>query len=644
MRYFQLSLLFALACTGIAFASFTHLYTLNGSILSDPNNYYAFSSPSGLLFANGTLYVADNSKNAIYLFNGTNRTKALIGSSTATVLSNPLGMEYSSGTLYIADGTEGKVKTYSGQGSSISNWNIDTVLSGPSGLAIDGNNIYIADANRKKLYAYSRQLKAYSFVAVESGGSDGLLSQPIDVEIYGGKFYISDAAKSQIYVYDSNFSFIGSIGAGKGGVVLKAPHGVDIYNDRLYVADTNAARVVVFSLDGYPLEILNASTPEGNISYPLDVAVSDGKLYVADTYNHLVKAFEINETLGDAAVLAMIESAQSSLASLKNVSSVAARLNITTQPSAGLETDLASAYDYYNKSVFSSAASLADKVDSNATSERLSLEQAIGFKLKQLLKSSQERVAPYRQYATGSLTAAIVQFDNTISVANARLASKDYSAAADSSLWASARSEELVAEIAGKAAQQEAEKKSQAETELALKLSLLSSKLDKVDASAVKYRQAANTSNSHALLLQASTKIAEGDFGQANRSLELASLEIDAYDSELSKIGAEIDAALAEIRAHDIELNATMNSGAIFKPDYGTEKTMISQSYSAVYSNPQLAVNMARQSKDAALVKSRDSQTISLAVTSTLAIIGLFCLLVAGFYLYARKDKKSEQN
>ena len=637
MRNYLSALLAVLLFSCTASASFTFLYSLNGNQSSDVDNTFYFVHPSGVLSNGGLLYIADSSKDALYVFNGTVRQKYLHPS--GTMFSGPMRMTYDFGTLYIADGSSGKIKTYTGVGGNIDEWNTATNMERASGLALDALGAYITDLSKKKVYIYSRATKAYSRVAIETGGSDGLLSAPADIELYKGKFFVSDTDKGVIYVYDSNFTFLSSIGRGKGGVTLVSPKGISVYNDRIYVADSGASRVVAFSMDGYPVDILNESTLEGNISYPEDVFVADGTLFVADTGNKLIKAFAVNETLGNDAVLAEINGAQDSIVSLRQLQSSAGKLGLTYNKLDSLDTDLLSAKEYYNNYVFTSASSIAQSVQGTANTEISSLSQIIDFRIRQRVKASQDKVAPYRAGAAGSLSSQLSQFDNKAALALAKASAKSYSDATDLTIDASNLADSIYTQATTKETADAENSQKMKVTEANMRIDIVAARLSSVEADAAAYQQTINSTNAHVMIDSAREYVIDGDFAAANHSLELASIETGSFESSLSKTTGDIKRALDSITVQEMDFNST-SSLPFLQPDLASETKTMAQAKALAYTNPTLATAMAKQAHDSAVAKLRDSNTITVTVFATISIIGVIAALAAAFFLYVTRMRK----
>ena len=644
MRYSVSAAFVLMLFCSLSFSSFNFLFMTNGTISSDSDGYYAFSQPISIYLVGDKLYVADGGRGTVYVMNASanlSRVKTISQSSEA-FLNNPMHMEYdqSSGIIYIAGGSAGNILYYSGEGSSVEKWNPGTTnIQKAAGLAFSNDSIYVADAGRGQVVALSRTTKSFANTTIHSGGSDGQLTSPQDILFHDGKVYISDAGKGLVFVYDGNFTFLYTIGRGKGGVTLVSPRGMDFDDNRLYVADASLASVIVFSLDGYPVDILNSSTMWGNLSYPEDVIVDNGILYVADTQNKLVKAFSINKTGGDPTVLAMIAAANASCNSLRSMQSVAAKLNVSFTLVSTSDAALTSAQQYYDSYAFSSASAIAQNVGSDCMSTQSALAQSVELKIKQIIQASQALVAPYRAVSTTNAS-QVVQFDNKASAASSALTSKNYAASSDLALGLPSIANTIVTGSESKAAAEEEKKQNQSTAFLTSEITVLTSKLANLQEKSNAYRQDINLSSSHDLIVLAQKSAEKGDFASANHSLELVRLEITSYETTLWASIKEIDAALASLSVAEIELNASASRSMLFAPDLSNERALMAQAMETVYSSPASALQMASRAKATAETKSRDSQALSLAIISVVVVLFFIALIAAGFFIHIMGKKK----
>lgn len=639
MRYFAAIAVFALLCAPV-FANFTYLYSLNGTNSDEVFNDYLMSNPSGLLYANGRLYVADNGKNALYVMNGSRRERMVNPTMLSDgSLSDPMRMAYYDGKVFVADGLSGKLKTYNSNTRQIEAWNTASNVKQASGVAMHGEYAYVTDMGDGRISAYSLKHKSYSSIMVESGGADGLLLQPADIEYYQGNYYVTDKAKGLVNVYDGNFTFLYAFGRGRGGITLSGPQGVEVHRDRVFVADANAHRVVEFTLDGYPVQVLDSSVNGTDFAYPRDIALDGDTLYVADTEHGKVKVFAINESTGNDSIVQLLSRANQSLASLLSVQTVAQKIGVQFNLTNGAG-DLAAAQVDYREFAFSSAASLAQKVIDTSDSQKAELSQKIELKLKQMEKAEQDKVAPYRQAKQPNLVADLARIDNVIADIEAKIASKSYGLAADAALGLPSIADKFVAD-AKKAAMSEEEKaRAGAASGMKVEIEALSAKISRLKETAARYRQETNFTNTEAMALEAKGYLEKEDYGAANRSLELALTEISSYETALAAAASEIDAALSNITMMEFAFNASAAKPSLLPADISKEREAFVQAYNTAYSNSQLAVAMARQAAESGEVKLKDAQTLSVAAAALLLLFGTAGLIGVMFFLHLRHRKR----
>lgn len=629
----------------LSFADFTYVTSFNGTTQGDYTDQFAFTQPTAVLYSNGVIYVADSGKSVINMYNATGgnytRIRGGVGarSSGDVSLSTPVRMVYDNGTLYIVDKSSNSIKVYLGSGSQIANWNTASTLDRPTGLVAGADMLYISDMGKKQVFAYSRQFKSYTKVVIDSGGSDGKLSSPQDIEFYKGKYYVSDSDKGLVFVYDSNFTYLTAIGRGLGGVTLLSPRGLALANDRLFVVDTSTSRVVEFTLDGYPVAVLDSTVADANLSYPEDISVNGNTLYVADTFNKVVKVFTIDETAGNNTVQQKIALANYSVKSLAQVKAAALRLNITPDTDT-FDSDLLQAQSDYGHFVYSSASAIAQKVIDNVPAVQANLSQKVEIAAKQLAKTAIERVAPYRTQAKGNAAALIDAFDLKLSDMNSKLSGKFYSSAVDISLSLSADADAIIDATVGNAAKAEQARKDKLAAEVNEQISIANSKINSLGEKAATYRQNVNTSTYAALLDNARKALSQEDYASANKTALSVISDVSAQYDYISQVSVGIDAALVNISISELDFNATAAKPMLVAADLAGEKKQIADARDLAYSSPALSVAMAQQAAQAATVKVKDAQSLSVAVAAVLVMSGLIILIGIVFFLHLRNRKK----
>ncbi|MCX8194759.1 MAG: hypothetical protein N3G22_01475 [Candidatus Micrarchaeota archaeon] len=653
VRYCRLLALLLVFSSSI-FAGFSYLGYFNGTNFEDTDETYLFRHPSSVLAAGGKLYVADDLTNAFYIFNSSGyynesenaspRKLFLKNSAEYVQLESPHKMTYYNGSVYIADGVSTIIRFYPGEGRAIELWNRkeSSNLKRPSAIAFDNEHAYITDMENGRLYVYSKETRTFERIAVERGPSDGFLNMPADVEIYKDKVFVLDRGKKAIYAYSRNFTFLYSIGGGEGG--LSSPRGMAIYNDFIYVADAYAKKVLVFTLEGYLADVLDSNVSGGNLSEPEDLSIYDGKLYLADPQAKKVLVYQIKEVEGKKEVLALISQANDSVKKLYSMQQLALKLNMTVEDYSYLAAHVVAAKEEYSRFAFSAAERLASKAIESANEAKLNLSQKIEVKIKQMVKAEQEKVEPYRRKnLSAGLLGQLPEFDRLAAEIKNKAESKYYSEAIGLLPSLSSMAEKYIS-----AAQKEQAAKNATDTALVSswieqRMELLNKRAGELEGKAAMFRQRINLSSAMEALLAANSSMAGGDYAGANRSLGIAELEISSYEKRLEEIVPAIEEALKNISAFKQELANYSSKSPLIRPDFSKEKKKMGDAEELAYSEPEAASKMALEAISSARIKMAEAQSLSVAVSAILVMVGLTGIIAAAFalHLYARKRRKN---
>jgi DNA-binding beta-propeller fold protein YncE len=212
-------------------------YSTSGSLLGTPfggtmTNLHAMAcAPGGTVFVaadNGLLEYADATGTSIALpAGGFSALKAPIygvGVGPATGLNSPQGLVYSNGSLYVANGGSNQVLVYSIQTSTTTlgvtgmtlTGTISADINGPSRLALDAaGHLFVANAGNNTVTAYdttngNAEITAPGAKPLISGGS---LNRPLGVAVDSkGNVYVANNGGNSISVYQPVTA--GSVSAG----------------------------------------------------------------------------------------------------------------------------------------------------------------------------------------------------------------------------------------------------------------------------------------------------------------------------------------------------------------------------------------------------------------------------------------------
>lgn len=374
-------------------STFAGSYTSGAGYSGDggPPLLAQLSSPTGMAYAGGKLYIADSANNVIRViangvistFAGTAGAAGFSGdtaAATSAELSSPSGVAVdSTGNVYIADtknnvirvvNTSGIINTfagnysmgggYSGDGGAANNGMLDA----PIGVAVDSSgNVYMTDSVNNLV----RKVSGGNFSTIIGIGSTGQsLNHPNAVAVDSkGAIYVSDTSHRVLKYANgalTTFAGTGDVGySGDNGLATKAvlnnPTGLAIDAvGNVYIADANEFRIRVVNTAGIITTIAGTghvgyvgdggSALSAYLNFPNSVCLDgSGNIYIADTENNVVRMLNIsapaitaNGVVSSASFLPQIS--PGSLASVAG-----ANLATSTPPSAAtpLPTILAEA-------------------------------------------------------------------------------------------------------------------------------------------------------------------------------------------------------------------------------------------------------------------------------------------------------------
>ncbi|VVB58526.1 NHL repeat protein [Candidatus Anstonella stagnisolia] len=634
----QLFALFALlslfACT---FATFTYVQTLDGMGPTGTAYSNNFTEPTGLDYYNGYLYVADESNKFIYvLSNNTVVTR----SGGSGLLDGPRGIRYdeASGKTYVADfrGSNVRIALSSSQFENLGKLN---EFPSPTSLVFSGDSIFVLDMHSSKISELSKSRGVTLNYWTFAGGGNDALSNPSDLALYNGRFYVADTDNNRVAVFDSNFTFLQSIGIGKGGVQLWHPKGLYVDNSLLYVSDSSNNRIAVFSLDGYPLETFSASDG-GALNNPTDLAIANGMLYVADTGNSVVKVYGITRPEGNQTVLAQISDANASVAKLQSLISVAATLGIGVQNTAAPLLESASAS--YSNFQYSDASDQARSAKQAADTQYPTLSQQVTISLRKLEANATGALAQYTESSTPeslapnrtALASKVSQVETSISIG-------DFQNAADVALQLPSLSSSFVSAAGGAVAAEQNNAASAQQQEYYSRIAAKRASLTELSAKAAANRQPLDSSQISSLLDLARSQAQSSSFADADAALEQVSTQLASLSAGLEQKISAASVAFDAINRSQAQVQKIEGEKLIFYPNTQPARTLLSQASDAAPTDPDKASSLAIEAVDSATREASNARTLSY-IAIAVGGLAIIVLLVAGivvWYLHKRRHK-----
>lgn len=620
-----------------AFATFTYVQTLDGMGPSGTTYSNNFTEPAGLDFYNGNLYVADEFTKFIYVLSG---NTVVTRSGGSGLLEGPRGIatDGASGKVYIADFRGANVRIALSS-SQFENMGKLSEFPSPASLILSNDSLFVLDMYSSKISEMSKSRGVTLNFRVLSGSGDSALSSPSDIALYNGKFYVADTNNNRIAVLDRNFSFLQSMGMGKGGVQLRRPRGIYADGNLLYVCDSSNNRIVVFSLDGYPLETFYASDG-GALKNPTDLIVANGMLYVADTGNSKVKVYRITPPGGNETVLAQISSANASVAKLHSLIAVAARLGIAAQSSAS--SLLASASSSYDNFHFSDASDQARSAKQAADSQYASLSQQVVVGLRQLENGANSALSSYPANSTpATLALNRTALASKVSQVEASISIGDFSNAASVALQLPSLASSFLFAAGGTSAADQNSALSQKQQGYYALIIAKQTSLSELSAKAAAHKQPLQASPISALLDAAKAKVDASSFAEANATLAQASAQLAELSSSLDAKIAAASVAFEAINRSQAEVQKLENEKLILYPNTQPARTLLSQAADAAPSDPERAIALASEAVDAAKREASNARTMSYLAIAVggLALIVLFVAAGVVWYLHKRRHK-----
>ena len=251
-------------------------YDATGSLLATIGST-ELSSPEGVSFAGGKLFVADAGNDRIvrYATDGTLETSwAVTGVRDVAV---------SGSVVYATDGST--LRTYDTSGVAGTSW----ASGGATGVALDGSgNVWVSSS--------SGVVRAYTAAgAFQMAVGSGELTTPVGIALAGGKLYVADAGTNDIVRFSTAITYEMQWGEYPNPGVEDLPTGVAVdAAANVYVTNKTQDVIQKFDASGaFLLQWGGTGSTAGLLQNPAAIAVSpvSGDVYVADTSNQRIQRF-----------------------------------------------------------------------------------------------------------------------------------------------------------------------------------------------------------------------------------------------------------------------------------------------------------------------------------------------------------------
>ena len=208
----------------------------------------ANASPGGITFANGRLYVVDDSDAKVYAYDASGRHVPDADFDLAPGHTEAEGITFANGRFYVVDWDDDKAYAYqaSGRRDSAADFDLASDNTFPRGITFANSRFHVVDSIDNKVYAYDasgRHVPAADFdLASDSNWSAG-------ITFANGRFYVVDWEDDKAYVYEASGrrNPAADFDLASDNIFAK---GITFANGRFYVVDTVKRKVYAYDASG----------------------------------------------------------------------------------------------------------------------------------------------------------------------------------------------------------------------------------------------------------------------------------------------------------------------------------------------------------------------------------------------------------
>lgn len=253
---------------------------------------------SGMVDAQGRVYVTDVSNHAVFVFDQV-AGKLLVWTEAQEYRNfvTPIGIvEGANGQVLVADAELGRVFRLDRDGKPLGSFGKD-ILDRPTGLARDAQRgrIYVADTHAHDIKVFDDEGRLIDVIG-QRGEEEGNLNFPTHLAFAGDKLYVTDGMNARVQIYDSDGKSSG--GFGRRGLYIgnmTRPKGITVDTaGNIYVVESFYDNLLVFNSKGSFLMPIGGTGKEiGQFYLPSGVwSDRQDRIYVADMFNGRIVIFQ----------------------------------------------------------------------------------------------------------------------------------------------------------------------------------------------------------------------------------------------------------------------------------------------------------------------------------------------------------------
>lgn len=246
---------------------------------------------SGMVDAEGRVYVTDVSRGAVYVFDKlAGRLEVWDMARGSARFQSPIGIAPGArDEILVADAELHSVFRLDKMGNPVGEFGHD-VLKRPTGLARDAQRglIYVADTHAHDIKVFDDDGKLQKVIG-QRGEAEGEFNFPTHLAFAAGRLYVTDTLNSRIQIFDADGKAVAKFGE-RGLYVgnLVRPKGVAVDSEsNIYVIESFYDNLLVFDSAGRTLLALGGTGKDSGKFYLPSGVWTDNldQIYVADMFN-----------------------------------------------------------------------------------------------------------------------------------------------------------------------------------------------------------------------------------------------------------------------------------------------------------------------------------------------------------------------
>lgn len=247
------------------------------------------NKPYGVAMRNGCIYVCDIRNSCLVAIDLGKRQSRIIGSAGVNTLKHPVAVAIADdGEIYVADNERGAIFVFDRAERYTRMFGIEKFK--PAGVAVHGNRLYATSTSSQVVEVFDRTSGEHVGVIGAVGDQDGQFRLPLGIAAdKKGDIWVSDMMRCRVQKFSADGKYLtalGTMGDYRGAFARPKHIAVDS-DDVLYVVDAAFQNVQMFDDQGRPLMHFGAGGAfPGAMNLPAGICVADDSVGVVQERVH----------------------------------------------------------------------------------------------------------------------------------------------------------------------------------------------------------------------------------------------------------------------------------------------------------------------------------------------------------------------